>query len=155
MDPEAQVNNNVTQFNVRVEIDNSTPTFRLLKPGMNATCDFNVAEKDNVLSVPNQAVQTDDQGTFVLVAKGGQPAPSDASDPSQGVAPMLVGVRVEKRAVQIGVQGDDLTEITSGLKAGEKVVTAVLSSTPSPTSTSQKSAFGGGGGPGGGPGGPP
>lgn len=145
IDPQAVVNQNVTQFDVRVEIDNSSPTFRLLKPGMNATCDFIANQKDNVLCVPNEAVQTDDQGnSTVQVVTGGKVAPAD---PTLGIPAdpnTLVGVKIETRTVQIGLQGDDNTEITSGLKAGEKVVTqtiAPVSATPAPTGSSP---FGGG-----------
>ncbi len=62
IEPQAVVNQNVTQYNVRVEIDNSSPTFRLLRPGMNATCQFIAGSKDSVLNVPNDAVQQDNSG---------------------------------------------------------------------------------------------
>ncbi|HEX5322697.1 MAG TPA: efflux RND transporter periplasmic adaptor subunit, partial [Capsulimonadaceae bacterium] len=150
IDPQAVVNQNVTQFDVRVEIDNSQPTFRLLKPGMNATCDFVVTEKDNVLNVPSEAVQTDDSGnSYVQVATGGKPAPSDPTlglpaDPS-----LLVGVKVRRVPVQTGVEGDDNTEITSGLKQGEKVVTSTIQPVQDNQQPQGNSPFGGGGGRGG------
>ena len=126
IEPLAVVNQNVTQFNVRVEIDNSSPTFRLLKPGMNATCNFLVDNKDNVLNVPNSAVQTDDQGSYVLIAQGGAPAPADPASGLPADPDTLVGVKTQRRTVEIGVAGDDATEITSGLKAGEKIVTQTI-----------------------------
>jgi multidrug efflux pump subunit AcrA (membrane-fusion protein) len=147
IDPQAVVSQNVTQFDVRVEIDNSEPTFRLLKPGMNATCDFVVTEKDNVLNVPSEAVQTDDAGnSYVQVATGGKTAPAD---PTLGLPPdpnLLVGVKVKRVTVQTGVEGDDSTEITSGLKQGDKVVTSTIvpvQQTPQPQGNTP---FGGGGG---------
>ena len=145
IDPQAVVNQNVTQFDVRVEIDNSSPTFRLLKPGMNATCDFIADQKDGVLCVPNEAVQTDDAGSYVQVATGGKPAPADptlgtAADPNT-----LVGVKLERRDVQVGLAGDDATEITSGLKAGEKVVTQTIApAAPAAAPAGGSSPFGGG-----------
>ncbi|MBV9852825.1 MAG: efflux RND transporter periplasmic adaptor subunit [Armatimonadetes bacterium] len=150
VDPQAVVNQNVTQFDVRVEIDNSSPTFRLLKPGMNATCNFIADKKDDVLCVPNEAVQTDDQGSYVQVVTGGKPAPADptlgtAADPNT-----LVDVRLHRRDVQVGLVGDDTTEITSGLKAGDRVVTQTIEPAP-PTAApaGASSPFGGGRGPGG------
>ncbi len=153
IDPQAVVVQNVTSFNVRVEIDNSAPTFRLLKPGMNATCQFIVDSKDDVLAVPTEAVQTDEGGnTFVLLAHGGHPAPPDPA--SAAPAGALIDVRTQRRPVQVGLEGDDADEITGGLKAGDKVVTQTIAPvTPSPT-TGASSPFGGGTrGPGGGGGG--
>ena len=72
IEPQAVVNQNVTQFNVRVEIDNSSPTFRLLKPGMNATCNFVVGQKQDVLTVPSAAVQSDDAGSLCADCAGRQ-----------------------------------------------------------------------------------
>ncbi len=150
IEPLAVVNQNVTQFNVRVEIDNSSPTFRLLKPGMNATCNFLVDSKDNVVSVPNSAVQTDDQGSYVLIAQGGTPAPADAASGLPADPDTLVGVKTQRRPVEIGVAGDDATEITSGLKVGEKIVTQTIAPATPAASTGASSPFGGGRGGGGG-----
>ena len=154
VDPQAVVNQNVTQFDVRVEIDNSSPTFRLLKPGMNATCDFIADKKDNVLCVPNEAVQSDDQGSYVQVITGGHPAPADPTLGMPADPNTLVDVKLQRRNVEVGLAGDDTTEITSGLKAGDKVVTQTI--TPAPASGAPvggSSPFGGGGGRGGGFGG--
>jgi len=155
IDPDAVVNQNVTQFDVRVEIDNTSPSFRLLMPGMNATCTFNVDSKDNVLNVPNNAVQTDTSGdTYVLIAHGGTPAPVDPTSRSASAEGLLVNVRTEKRSVVTGLDGDNDTEIQSGLKEGDVVVAqtyaapstaAVSSSTPSPTGAGGRGGFGGGG----------
>ena len=47
IDPQAVVLQNVTSVHVRVEVDNSVPTFALLKPGMNATCEFVMEKADS------------------------------------------------------------------------------------------------------------
>lgn len=153
VEPQAVVNQNVTQFNVRVEIDNSSPTFRLLKPGMNATCNFLVGSKENVLTVPNSAVQTDDQGPYVSIAAGGKPAPADPASGAPADPDTLVGVKTQRRAVETGLAGDEATEITSGLKSGERVVTQTIApvvATPaaasSPFGGGARGGFGGGGG---------
>ena len=155
IDPLAVVTNNVTTFNVRVEIDNSTPTFRLLKPGMNANCQFMIDSKDDVIAAPSEAVQSDDSGSYVQIATGGTPAPAD---PTMGTAAdpnTLVGVKLQRRAVETGLEGDDATEITSGLKVGEKIVTQTIVPTPPASATAGTSSpfAGGGGGRGGGGGG--
>ena len=149
VEPQAVVNQNVTQFNVRVEIDNSSPTFRLLKPGMNATCNFLVGSKENVLTVPNSAVQTDDEGSYVSIAVGGKPAPADPASGLPADPDTLVGVKTQRRAVETGLVGDDATQITSGLKSGERVVTQTIAPVVA-TPAAASSPFGGGRGPGGG-----
>ncbi len=154
IEPQAVINQNVTQYNVRVEIDNSSPTFRLLKPGMNATCQFIVDSKDNVLNVPNDAVQQDDNGgSYVQVATGGHAPPADPA--STAPAGALIDVHLTKRPVKTGLEGDDTTEILSGLKAGDKIVTQTIEpAPPTPAGGAPSSPFAGGGGrPGGGGGG--
>lgn len=149
IDPQAVVNQNVTQFNVRVEIDNSTPTFRLLRPGMNATCNFQVEQKDDVLSVPNDAVQSDNDGSYVMVATGGSPAPPDPATGVTADSGTMVGVKTTRREIQVGLEGDDATEIKSGVKEGEQVVVQTIQPVaPTTTGTSPIGGrgFGGGGG---------
>jgi HlyD family secretion protein len=122
IDPQAVVENNVTTIHVRVEVDNSVPSFRLLKPQMNASCDFVVGKKDNVLCVPNDAIKTDDDGSsYVEIARGGRPAPPDPG--SQPDPNLVADIKKTKRTVEIGLEGNEDTEILSGLKEGDKVVT--------------------------------
>jgi HlyD family secretion protein len=142
IDPQAIVTQNVTNVHVRVEIDNSSPTFRLLKPGMNATCDFVVDDKPDVMSVPSGAVQTDDNGTFVQIAAGGKVAPVDPASGLQVDPNTLIGVKLTRRPIEIGVQGNDATEVTSGLKEGEVVVVETIE--PATTTPQASTPFAGG-----------
>ena len=147
VDPQAVVEQNVTMIHVRVEVDNSSPTFRLLKPGMNATCDFIVEAKDDVLTVPSLAVQSNDNGSFVQVAKGGKPAPPDPESGQPADEGTLVGVELDRRPVETGLEGDENTELVSGVAEGDIIVVQTIQPI--------EDAPGGGGSPfgGGGPGG--
>jgi HlyD family secretion protein len=98
IDPQAVLEQNVTVVKVRVEV--LTPDERL-KPGLNATCEFLVARKANVLAVPNEAVQESPEGHYVEVLVQGRP---------------------QRRPVKLGIQGNELTEIVEGLHEGETVV---------------------------------
>jgi multidrug efflux pump subunit AcrA (membrane-fusion protein) len=152
INPQAVVEQNITLIHVRVEVNNKVPAFKLLKPGLNATCDFVVSGRKNVLMVPNSAVQTRGGKSFVRIASGGTPAPGGGEGGSgrrgggpggppsggpgggrgaggfgRGGGPddgggTLVGVSVTNQPVVVGVIGDETTEITAGLKPGEKVV---------------------------------
>lgn len=125
--PQSVTEQNVTTIPVTVEID--LPDGRL-KPGMNATCDFITGRAEDVVMVPGEAVDESDNGSTVTVLKSDKQV---------------------IRKVDTGLVGADNIEIISGLKAGEKVVTAVIE----PTVPGSRSS-GGMGGPGGfgGPGGP-
>lgn len=146
--PQAVVANNVTTIHARVEVDNSAAMFRLLKPGMNATCEFVVDRKDNVLYVPTDAIRTDDSGEFVEVASGGDPAPPDPKTGTPADPGTLVNVKLERRPVNVNVtalEGNDSVEVVNGLKKGEKIVVQTIE----PTVESAGSPFGMGRPPGG------
>jgi multidrug efflux pump subunit AcrA (membrane-fusion protein) len=110
IDPQTVIAQNVTTIPVTIEIEN--PDARL-KPGMNATCDFIIERKDDVLVAPTEAVKDQDGRYIVTVMKKGQ--------------------QVERR-VEVGLAGDQYTEIVSGLREGDVVVTAVIEPQPEGTS---------------------
>ncbi len=118
--PKAEVNQNVTTVPVTVELAHADSR---LKPQMNATCDFVIDRKENVLYVPVEALTETDSGTEVTVIDH---------------ETRLV------RKVQVGLSGDDYCEITSGLKQGETVIIPE-------DETTTKSSSHGPGGPGGPP----
>ncbi len=138
VDPTAIVEQNVTTVHVRVEIDNSATSFQLLKPGMNATCEFVVRKKDDVILVPAEAVRTDDKGSFVEVGSGGKPAPPDPKTKEPAEPGMLVAIKKERRDIKIDLEGNETVEVVSGLKVGEQVV----SQTIEPTVPQAGGAFG-------------
>lgn len=108
IDPQTVVEQNVTTVPVTVEI---TDADARLKPGMNATCDFIVERRENVLAVPTEAVRDQSGKYMVTLMKNG---------------------RQVERQVEVGVAGDESTEILSGLKEGEEVVTAAIESETGP-----------------------
>jgi HlyD family secretion protein len=55
IEPQAQVNQNVTMFPVEVNIPNPQ---HLLKPGMNTEVEIHIGRHENVLAVPNAALRT-------------------------------------------------------------------------------------------------
>jgi HlyD family secretion protein len=105
VNPAAKTENNITAVKVRVKILPGAKA-RLL-PGMTATCEFLTLEKKDVLLVPSQAVKHEGDKDYVDVKS------SDPKKPS----------RVE---VKVGEVGNEGTEILSGLKEGDEVVTATI-----------------------------
>jgi HlyD family secretion protein len=146
VDPTAKVASNVTTLHVRVEVDNTAQIYSLLKPGMNASCDFIIGKKTDVVTVPNEALRTNADGThYVEIPSGGKQAPVEkGQDPDPAV---FVDVKLRQQPVEIGLEGNDVTEVKSGVKEGDKIVTQVIEPTPAGASSGMP-RMGGGPGPG-------
>ena len=100
--PTTTTEQNITTVPVKVLINQADAK---LKPGMNATCDFILEERANVLCVISRAVQRDDTGKqYVLVKKGDKEV---------------------KTPVQTGLVGASKTEILSGVELGAEIVIPV------------------------------
>jgi len=85
---------------VRIGVDNADGR---LKPGMFADIEIVTTILENVLLVPDGALQTDGEEQILFVA--------------------LDGNRFEKRTVKLGVEQTGRVQILGGVKAGESVVT--------------------------------
>ena len=97
--PEARVDQNVTLFDVIVEVENPGG---MLKSGMNTTIEITVIEKKDILLIPALALQTTESGDgFEVMLK---------TDRGFKFSPVEVGERNFRNA-----------EILSGLKAGDVV----------------------------------
>ena len=143
--PQLVVDQNVTTVHVWVEVDNDAQAFKLLKPGMNATCEFIVDKQDEVVSVPNEAMHAEsDNSHYVEIASGGTQAPAEKDAPPD--PELFIGVKVEKRKVELGLEGNDSTEIKDGLKEGETIVIQTVE--PAAGSGGGGSPFSSGKGPG-------
>jgi len=98
VDPQAATTQNVTTVLVKVRIEGADPR---VKPGMTASCDFVVMEAQDVLCLPNRAVQRERGESGVLVQRGDE---------------------LTRIPVEVGIVGDEYTEIREGLKEGDEVV---------------------------------
>lgn len=85
---------------VRIAVDNADGR---LKPGMFADVEITTTILDNVLLIPDSALQTDGEEQIVFVA--------------------LDGNKFEKRIVKLGLEQTGRVQILSGVKAGENIVT--------------------------------
>ena len=104
-----------------------------LRPGLNATADITTAVRENVMTVPLQAVvmrALDEQGAPVdpNVVSAADRSPK-ASGPSrrrgeekEGVF-VITGGQAVFRAVKTGIVGETEIEIVDGLSEGEEIVT--------------------------------
>ncbi len=146
IDPRGATDNNVTTVLTQVEI---LKPDRRLRPGLNSECEFIVAEKLGILSIPTRAVRNKAGKKFVLVLTPDPAKKPAARKPGGGPGESGESGKTAERTVETGLEAGDSVEIVSGLKEGDKVVTATIDP------AAQK---GGDGGPGGGKpggGGPP
>jgi len=111
----------VTQYPANIVLD--TDSDQIL-PNMAVTAKIIIDRKDNVLLVPSTAVQSQNGQNFVQILFKGKP---------------------QSLPVEIGLSSDTQTEIVSGLKEGDTVITGTLSA-DSKTKQTQTSPFGGFGG---------
>ena len=103
VDPSETIVQGVVYYIVKVQFDAGSEAVR---PGMTANLTIQTNSQSNVLKIPARAVQYENNKAIVQVLK-------------------IVNNKqeVEKRNVEIGLQGDEDVQITSGLKADEEVVT--------------------------------
>ena len=129
---EATVTSGVASFPVTVVLSGASPS---LRPGMSASVRVIINQVVGVTTVPTSAVHTTGAGSTVTLYVNGKPQPV---------------------AVTVGASDATLTQILSGVKVGDQVVIATITSTiPSSTTGTGRSFTGGGfgGGFGGGGGG--
>ncbi|MFA5271723.1 MAG: HlyD family efflux transporter periplasmic adaptor subunit [Candidatus Omnitrophota bacterium] len=96
---ESETVNNVTIYKVDLVPENVPPFFR---SGMNATVEFIVKSKDNVLLLPLDAVHKEKDESFVYVA-------NNAGEQT-------------KKVITIGMTDDKNAEIVSGVDENDKVI---------------------------------
>lgn len=135
--------NDVTNFKVHIRllpesykdlIDPTRPKSFPFRPGMNASADIQTKTKANVLSVPINAVTTREKNSDKVVDNkkdkteeaGMQPETkaSLAADLDEVVFVLQADNTVKKVKVRTDIQDINYIEILSGLKAGDKVITA-------------------------------
>lgn len=102
--PTATTANNVNSYGVVMSLDQLPAGVRI---GQTVTLTVTIAEAKNVVRVPAAAIRTTGARRLVtVVGAGGN----------------------ETRAIQVGVEGDSFTEVTSGLAVGDRVLIVVATS---------------------------
>lgn len=132
-----------TNFKVVVTLDGRIPAVR---PGFTCTAEITTATRDNVLSVPIQAMAVreliyDKDGKIVRKPRTERPrgssveptasaeelAPGQTRKETEGVF-VFRGDAAEFVPVKTGIAGDRHFEVLSGLKAGDRVITGPFAS---------------------------
>lgn len=138
--PLGTVTQGVVSYDVKIAFTTQDPR---VKAGMTVNADIQTAVHQNVLTVPSSAVKTQNGQTFVQVFT----PPLTNTGGTAGVIPATLPQSVP---VTTGISDDTNTEITSGLTAGEQIVTRTTGGTSAATTMTTNSGgsrggFGGGG----------
>src|SRR6478672_4711958 len=123
---------NVVTYNVVIGVDNKDLR---LKPGMTANVSMVVAQRDNVLKVPNAALRFTPpkselasrpmEGTLAKEEAGGRSVPADGS-PSRPIWKQTDNGEPLSVKVQTGISDGTYTEIVSdGVAAGDEVIVGI------------------------------
>jgi HlyD family secretion protein len=137
---------NVVTYDTVIGVNNSDLK---LKPGMTANVSIIIEHKDNVLQLKNAALRyrppdaaTAEQPKPTSSPSGQRPTAARERRPERTVYVLSYG---RPKAVQIktGISDGIMTEVTEGLKEGDRVVTAELTS-PAASSSSPTNPFSGG-----------
>ncbi len=114
------------EFRVVIELKNLPDDIKSgLRPGMSATAVITTKTVENVIAVPLQAVvEKRPEGPSPSPENGqaNAPQPIDKPKPIKGVY-VLEGNKAKFVAVETGITGESDIQITSGLSAGQEVIT--------------------------------
>lgn len=114
---------NVVSYLVIIDVDNLDGK---LLPGMTANVEIITGAKSNVMRVPTNSLRFRPRVADREQEKPGKEGPPQ---PALYIA-SSDAYRPTKKKVQIGLQGDEFTEVTSGLKTGDKVLVRTKSLKP-------------------------
>ncbi|MGN6307125.1 MAG: efflux RND transporter periplasmic adaptor subunit [Mesorhizobium sp.] len=124
----------VVTYDARLDVDNGE---LLLRPGMTATVSVVTKQAKGALTVPSSAfryrpTETRERGFSLLSmftgrgGRGGRWRNSQQDKPAEGLRTLYVLESGQPRRVdvKVGATDGDVTEVLSGLKEGDKVITA-------------------------------
>ncbi len=115
VDQVGTVSSGVVNYNVKISFDTQDP--RVL-PGMSVNASIATNARQDVLIVPSGAVKISGDISYVQMLDQSLPVTGN-----QGVASTLIPAEQE---VVVGISDDTSTEIISGLKEGDKIITRII-----------------------------
>lgn len=106
----------VVSYGAEITLDEQNPN---LKPGMSVAAEISLAEKKNVLLVPNAAITYEDNKTYVWIASA--QAENDQRGGSNIAQGDPTGGR-QRKEITAGLTDNVKTEVVSGLNEGDRVL---------------------------------
>jgi len=139
------VSQGVVSYDVKINFDTQSDQ---VKPGMSVTADIVTDMKQNVLLVPNSAVKSAGGVSYVEIPQDTAAATQLLANAANSTAGIVLNPAPVQQPVEIGLTNDTVSEVTSGLKEGDLVITRTITSSSAATqtqspSTQTRSLFGG------------
>jgi len=128
------VSQGVVTYMVKIAFDTQDDR---VKTAMSVSASIITEVKPDVILVPNSAVKTQGENKYVEVAKN----VDSAEIASAGLTGIVLSNEPVAQIVQIGSANDEFTEITSGLKEGDFVISRTIQPSTVATATTQNSSF--------------
>ena len=121
MDALGTITQGVVTYNITIGFDSLDSR---IKPQMSVSAKIITQVKQDVITVPNSALKTQGNKTYVEVLASGSQTP-------------------QQRTIEIGVANNTETEIVSGINVGDNVVTQTIDPNAKATTTSTSRTGGG------------
>lgn len=138
---------NVITYNVVIDVDNPD---QKLKPGMTTNLIFYIAERNNVVRIPNAALRFTPQGLTARQIREALPETQRRTEIASATDPVLEGQhrviwvqgadkKPHPRLIKVGITDGSSTEMIEGnLKAGETVIVGLNITGGNSTSSTQR-----------------
>ena len=127
IDAVGAVSSGVVSYNVKISFASENDS---IKPGMSVSASIITKVAQDVMTLPNGSIKTKNGATYVEIFN--QPLET----PPVGVAGSLSATLPKQQTVEVGISNDTTSEITSGLKEGDIVVSKTITTTVSTSATS-------------------
>jgi macrolide-specific efflux system membrane fusion protein len=141
IDSVGTVSSGVVNYNVQMSFDADGNDG--VKPGMSVNAAIITSVAQNVLEAPSSAIKTQGGASFVQIFDTAPPAPTD------GLPGSISTIPPRNQPVTVGISDGTMTEILSGLNAGDEIVTKTISSAKTSAATAAAPSILGAGGGGG------
>ncbi len=126
------VSQGVVTYNIKIIFDTQDER---VKPGMSVSAAIITDSKQDVLLVPNSAIKS--FGTTSYVEMPNEEISTSDLDNKSGIT--LINSLIQQ-PIQIGLTNDSQTEVTEGLKEGDKIITQTINSNTSSSATQAQSS---------------
>jgi HlyD family secretion protein len=127
------VSQGVVTYNVKISFDTQDER---VKPGMSVSAAIITDIKQDVLVVPNSAIKSQAGTSYV------ENFDAPLMPPTDGLIGSISTISPNKIPVEVGLSNDSQSEIISGIKEGDEIITRIILPTTAKTTTTTPSLFG-------------
>jgi len=135
VDTVGQVSQGVVSYGIKITFDTD---IEQVKPGMSVTADIITEAKQDVLVLPSSAIKSQGSSYYVELVEADEELSQQLLANISGA---VLSDSPKLQTVEVGLSNDFSTEIVSGLKEGDIVVSSAINSTQNQTTQTQTQGF--------------